>query len=96
MKNEVTINGKEYSLRKIDFDGFCELEDLGFCVEQVEDKTFKSLRALVAFIMKTNVKNASREIEEHVNGGADLDEMAIALFGMVSQSDFFRKLSQQQ
>ena len=49
---KITINGKEFELRKIDFNAVCELEDLGMSIIDIKDKTFKSIRALVAFVEK--------------------------------------------
>lgn len=90
----ITINNKEYNIKKIDFNALCELEDLGFAISEVKNKTFKTLRALVAFVADCDVEKASEIIEQHLkNGGGKIDDFT-PLFTMVSESDFFRNISQ--
>lgn len=91
---KITINGKNFELRIIDFDAVCELEDLGMSIVDVKEKTFKSIRALVAFIEKCDLKNAGKEIEGHLANNGKLNDFA-PLFEMVYKSDFFRNISQQ-
>ena len=92
---KITINGKEFELRTIDFNAVCELEDLGMSIIDIKDKTFKSIRALVAFVMKCDLDKAGKEVENHLANGGKINDFA-PLFEMVSKSDFFRNLSQQQ
>lgn len=89
---KIKINEKEYELRKIDFNAVCDLEDLGLSLTKIGDKSFSSIRALVAFITESNVIKASEEIEKHIEKGGKLDDFA-PLFTMVYQSDFFRNQS---
>lgn len=92
---KITINGKEFELRTIDFDAVCELEDLGMSIIDIKDKTFKSIRALVAFVEKCDLSTASKEIEAHLANKGKINDFT-PLFEMVSKSDFFRNISQQQ
>lgn len=89
----ITINNKEYNIKKIDFNALCELEDLGFAVGEVKSKTFKTLRALVAFVAECDVEKASEIIEQHLKNGGKVDDFT-PLFTMISESDFFRNISQ--
>lgn len=89
---KIKINEKEYELRKIDFNAVCELEDLGFSPLKIGDKSFSSIRALVAFIAKCDIFKASKEIENHIAKGGKLDDF-YPLITMVTNSDFFRNLS---
>lgn len=92
---KIKINEKEYELRKIDFNAVCELEDLGMSIIDIKDKTFKSIRALVAFVMKCDLDKAGKEVESHLANGGKIKDFT-PLFEMISESDFFRNLSQQQ
>lgn len=92
---KIKINEKEYELRKIDFNAVCELEDLGMSIINIKDKTFKSIRALVAFVMKCDLDKAGKEVESHLANGGKINDFT-PLFEMISKSDFFRNLSQQQ
>lgn len=91
---KITINGKEFELRKIDFNAVCELEDLGMSIIDIKDKTFKSIRALVAFVEKCDLEKAGKEVEAHFTNKGKINDFT-PLFEMVSKSDFFRNLSQQ-
>lgn len=93
--DKITINGKDYKLKNIDFDEFCKLEDLGLSVVDMKGKTFSSVRSLVAFVMDTDLESASKEIELHIKNKGKFDDFK-PLFDMVVNSDFFRNLSQQQ
>lgn len=90
---KITINGKEYVIKKIDFKAFCELDDLGFDVKQAQEKTFKSIRALIAFIANCTLDEACEIAELHIKNGGKIDDFA-PLFTMISESDFFRNISQ--
>lgn len=91
---KITINGKEFELREIDFNALCELEKLGMSIIDIQDKTFSSIRALTAFTMKCDLDTAGKAIESHIKNGGKINDFT-PLFEMVSKSDFFRNLSQQ-
>lgn len=93
--DKITINGKEYELRKIDFNAVCELEDLGMSLLDIQNKTFKAIRALVAFVIRKDLAIASKEIEQHISNKGSIEDFT-SLFNMVTNSDFFRKLSKQK
>lgn len=93
--DKITINGKDYKLKNIDFNAVCELEDLGMSIVDIKNKTFKSIRALVALVIDSDLNTASKEIEAHIKNKGKFDDFK-PLFDMVANSDFFRNLSQQQ
>ncbi len=92
---KITINSKEYQIKKIDFNAICELEDLGVSILDIQGKTFKSLRGLFAFVADCDKESAAKEIESHLINGGNIDDFT-PLFKMISESDFFRNLSKQQ
>lgn len=89
---KIKINEKEYELRKIDFNAVCELEDLGMSIVDIKNKTFSSIRALVAFVERCDFDKAGKEVEAHLTSGGKVNDFT-PLFEMVSKSDFFRNLS---
>ena len=89
---KIKINEKEYELRKIDFNAVCELEDLGMSIVDIKNKTFSSIRALVAFVERCDLDKAGKEVEAHLTNGGKVNDFT-SLFEMVSKSDFFRNLS---
>lgn len=95
----ITINGKNYELKKIDFKALVKLEKLGFnikTIDNIEENYWGALASLTAFIMNdANTDRAVNEIEAHIEKGGSLDDFA-PLFDMIKDSDFFRRLSKQQ
>ena len=91
---KITINGKEFELRKADFDAVCELEDLGMLIIDIKDKPFNSIRALVAFVEKCDLEKAGKEVEAHLTNKGKINDFT-PLFEMVRKTDLFRNLSQQ-
>lgn len=92
MKKTVVVNGKEIAIKKIDFNAVCELEDLGFNITNIKDKTFSTIRALVAFNMGIDVVKASAEIEEHLKNGGTITDLT-PMIEAVADSDFFQSLT---
>lgn len=92
MNKEITINGKSYELKKIDFSAICFLEDLGFSASDLRGKTFSSLRACFAFHSGLDLIKASEEIELHIKNKGKIADLAPFLTSVI-ESDFFQSLS---
>ena len=92
MNKEIIINGKNYSLKKIDFSAICTLEELGFSVAEVKSKTFMSYRACFAFHSGLDLIKAGEEIEAHIKNKGKMADLNPFL-NAVLESDFFQNLS---
>ena len=66
MNKEIIINGKNYTLKEIDFTGICTLEELGFSIAEVKNRTFSTYRACFAFHANLDLVSAGKEIELHI------------------------------
>lgn len=88
----ITINGKEYEIKPIDFNAICELEKCGLSIKDCENQTFSMVRALVAILMGGNQELAGKEIEKHIANGGKFDDFS-PLIDNFTESDFFRNLS---
>lgn len=87
----VTINGEEYQIPKLDFDAVCELEERGVNLLGMSGQNMKlatTTRGLIAWIMNTDLKTASREIEGHIQSGGDLAEIFTAISSAMEDSGF--------
>ena len=89
---EIVINGKNYKLRKVDFNGICQLEDLGFSATDLKGKTFSSLRACFAYHAGLDLDSAAKEIEQHIKNKGKLDDFEPFIVSVI-ESDFFQSLS---
>lgn len=97
MVKKITVNGKNYTLPKIDFDAVCDLEELGFDFSKVDKKMMSTGRALLAFVMKTDIRTASAEFEKEMKQNKSaFNDIMVPLFNMISESDFFRAMAGQE
>ena len=88
-----TINDKEYKSVPIDFNTVCDLEDLGIPLEEMGEKPTNMLRAYFSICGNMTVKEAGKEISEHIIHGGNLDGLSDAMSAELDESDFFRSLS---
>lgn len=92
---KITINGKEYAVKPIDFNAICELEDKGFSLQDAAKQSMKTIRALVALVMERDIDKAGKEVEQHLANGGKFSDFAV-LIENLTESDFFRNISRQQ
>lgn len=93
MHRHIVINGKTVILKPINFAAICELEEYGFSVTGIKDKTFSSIRAGVAYHMGVNPEQAGAEIEAHIMNGGKLADF-FPIIETITESDFFQALTQ--
>lgn len=92
MNKLITINGKAYQLKPIDFNGMCVLEELGFSVADLKNRTFNAIRSCFAFHSGLDLDSAGRELEQHLKNGGKQTDFADIIQSVV-ESDFFQNLS---
>lgn len=92
MNKEYIVNGKSYTLKKIDFSAICLLEELGFSTSELKGKTFSAMRACFAFHSGLDLIKAGEEIEAHIKAKGKLEDIAPFLTSVL-ESDFFQSLS---
>lgn len=88
---KVKINGKEFSIKKIDFNAMCELEELGLDTVRAGQKTLSTFRALVAWVMGIDSEEAGVELTNHFKNGGKVDDLLV-LQEALQDSDFFKSL----
>ena len=97
MLKKITIGGKSYTLPKIDFNAVCDLEELGFDFSKVDKKMMSTGRALLAFVMGTDIQTASTAFEKEIEQNKSaFQDIMVPLFNMVTDSDFFRAMAGQE
>lgn len=85
-----TINGKKYDAKPLTFDALCELEDLGFQIEELFEKQMKGFRAYLAYCGNMDIRQAGAELEAHLANGGTFVELSDVLLNEVKESCFFR------
>ena len=90
MDRLLKINGKTYKAAEFDVNFICEMEDSGIGLDQIDKKMFNTIRAYVALSMGVDVKEAGKEISEHMKNGGSLEDISNVMSQMMEDSDFFR------
>jgi len=92
VSKKFTVNGKKYDAIDFTFNTVADLEDLGFSLEEASSKSLKFLRAYFALCAGISVKEAGEEIEAHIIGGENLDEMGTLMAKKLDESGFFQSI----
>lgn len=87
------INGKEYVAKELDFNAVCDLEEMGVNITKIEKNALTVVRGYVAYCGNMDAETAGREIQAHVLGGNDLNEIIELINEQMTSSDFFRGLN---
>jgi hypothetical protein len=89
------LNGKNYKIKKYDFNAMVRLEQLGFEFQSEEGSinTFINLRAIIAYHTGMSSVKAGEEIQQHLNktGAKGLQKLYL-IMSTLEQSDFFKSL----
>lgn len=94
MKN-IVINGKSITIKPINFDAICNLEEMGLDLLNINKKAFSTFRCLMAFNANIPLTEASVEIESHIANGGNITDL-VPLVNAVVESDFFKTLIARQ
>ena len=91
---KITINSKDYNIDKvIDFNGICELEELGLSLSDLKKTKMTSIRALLAYVGGMDTDTAGAEIMEHLKKGGTFEDFTPLIDSLV-ESDFFQATRQ--
>lgn len=92
-KENITVNGRVYRAKELDFNFLCNLGDNGIDISDIDKKMLPALRVYVAFCMDASVEEAGDELSRHIIGGGNFEDI-ISTFGEKAEdSDFFRALN---
>ena len=91
-KEKMTINGKVYKAKDLDFNFLCELGEAGIDIGDISKKLIPTVRVYVAYCMGVDLETAGEEINNHVINGGTFDEITEAFSTKADESDFFRAL----
>lgn len=95
----VIINNNRYEIPEINFDTICELEEMGvniLSMDKNKPHIATTIRGLVAWIMDTDIQNASMEIEAHIANGGNIIEILTKVSDAINKSGFFGRNRQKQ
>lgn len=87
---KIKVNGKIYQAVDIDFNFVCTLEEAGISLQDFGKKAISAVRCYVAECMGAPLEIAGKEIEKHMIGGGNLDDIMDVMSKKIDDSDFFR------
>ena len=92
-KENITVNGRVYKAKELDFNFLCSLGDNGIDISDIDKKMLPALRVYVAFCMDTSVEEAGDELSRHIIGGGNFEDIVSTFGEKAEDSDFFRALN---
>lgn len=93
---QIHINGKTYLGAELNFNNVCRMEEMDAPITLGAKVSFSLMRGYLALCMNTSKENAGEELEKHILGGGNFDELSEAMAESIEQSDFFRAMSENQ
>lgn len=92
-KNTFTINDQTYTARAFDFNLICDMEEVGFDVQNRSGSALAMLRAYLAVCSGTyDTTWAGSEINAHVVNGGEVGDQLTIMYEKLDESDFFQAL----
>lgn len=91
--NSITVNGKNYPAKEIDFNLICDMEEMGVKISDAKKVPTAFVRTYIAICMDADKEDAGKEIQEHMMNGGTLDTVTEVLLSKFESSDFFRNLT---
>ena len=86
------INGKTYKAKEFNFNTLCDMDDYGVSLQDIAKKPMSFIRAYIALCMNATLEDAGSEIEGHLIGGGNLDDIYGVMNKELEESGFFRAL----
>lgn len=97
MMRQFELNGKAYEHMDIDFGMFCDFEEEGISISNMNTRIMQFLRLYIAKCMKKSVRNATvkdaeREIKAHLANGGTFEGLMEIFEYATSHSSFFQAI----
>lgn len=86
----MTINGKSFEPARLSFSAMRKMEKAGLTVSNMADRPLQFITLYAALSMDVDEDAAAAELDKHLEGGGDLNEISEALNHAVEDSGFFK------
>lgn len=88
-----TLNGRQYKDIEITYNDIADLEDKGIDIRKLDaNKTFSTIRAIIAIAFGGNSELAGQEIQLHIVNGGSFEDLGEIVNKAVENSSFFQAL----
>lgn len=94
----IKINNKNYVVPQLGFKHMTQMEDMGFSLFNMlqKEKVFSMATAFVGVVVDCSREEAEHLLEQHIYGGGDLMPIYETFKNAMNESDFFKKLLEQE
>lgn len=93
--DKFTINGRVIQAKEIDFNFICDLSNDGIELADLGKKILPAVRSYIAYCMDVDAATAGEEIQKHIVGGGNFEEVINVFNEKAEDSDFFRAMGQE-
>ena len=93
---KISINGKVYQAREIDFNFVCLLEAEGIEMSKMGKSFMNIIKVYAAYCMGVDTETAGIEINQHLINGGNMEDLINVVSKKMDESDFFRAISKDQ
>lgn len=90
MVTKFELNGKEIKAKEFDYNLMCDMEEMGFNIDEFGNKPMNSLRGYIALCKNCSLEKAGQEINAHVVNGGSLEDILDVMMNKLTNADFFR------
>lgn len=90
MVTKFELNGKEIKAKEFDYNLMCDMEDIGFNIDDLAEKPLSALRGYIALCKGCKLDTAGKEISEHLAKGGQVEDILSIMTEKLNNSDFFR------
>lgn len=89
-----TINDNKYTAKEIDFNAYCEFEDMGlsFFGSDMGKRGMSFVRGYLAYCGNMSLEDAGKQMECHIINGGDFTQLSEIFAEEVEKSSFFQAL----
>ena len=91
-KEMITVNGRAYKAKELDFNFLCILGEQGINITDISKKILPTIRAYLAYCMDVEPDIAGNELNAHVINGGSFEDITDVFNQKAEESDFFRAL----
>ena len=87
-----TINGKEYTGAKFNYNAYCDLSEMGIPIDRLISDPLVGVRGYLAISGDMSVEQAGEELEAHLLSDGDLSRISKVFSDELNNSGFFQKM----
>ena len=92
-RETITINGRKYQAKEIDFNFICKLELEGVEFTKMGKSYMTLAKVYAAYCMDVDSDIAGNEIQEHLINNGNINDIMEVISVKLDESDFFRAVS---